>query len=155
MKQSKLRTSNLAAIRSVFKSLPSDFQQRYEALKDIRTHFHREISFAFQDKLNQYISQLPQSSFDEKAQTATLINGLLRGIGLTISHNGIPALLVADKIDAAHSSKGRFRIEIRDAHGKPSRPASFSVLPILTLMPEEHRKDFWARRVQKGGCHSR
>lgn len=143
--------ARLAAISSLFKDLPEGFEERHAALKAIRDEFHAYLARSFEPALNKYAQQLPQETLDEKRQTASAVNGLLRSVGLTIrSDSGRPALLVVDTLGPADHSVTRFRLEWRDEEKKIHRTNTKEYLTDLTLMQEHPRLDFWAKRLQRG-----
>ncbi|MBX3396702.1 MAG: hypothetical protein KF841_15200 [Phycisphaerae bacterium] len=145
-----LNQAKLSAIRSLFKGLPDGFDERHAALKAIRDEFHTELARNFETILNEYAQLLPQDTYDEKRKTASMINGLLRSVGLTIRNdNGQAALLVVDTLGDADPNVSRFRLEWRDDEGRVRRTGTKQYLQELTLMQEHPRQDFWAKRMRR------
>ncbi len=138
-----------AAIDSLFQNLPSGFEERHIALKEIRDEFHTRLARVFEPALNEYAQRLPQETYDEKSKVASTVNGLLRSVGLTLCHNGLPAILVVDTQDASRPDVSRFRFEVRDEEGRAKRRGSKQFLLPLTLMPDHPRKAFWEKRLQQ------
>lgn len=145
---SQLDPSRTAAIQSLFKNLPDGFQERHAALKAIRNEFHACLARHFEEAMNVYAQQLPQNTLDEKRTTASIINGLLRSVGLTIrNENGRAALLVVDTLGPADPEVSRFRLEWRDDGGKVHRTGTKQYLEELTLIQEHPWQEFWAKRL--------
>lgn len=142
--------ARLAAIRSLFKDLPDGFDERHAALKAIRDEFHDQLARNFEPVLNEYAQLLPQDTYDEKRKTASMINGLLRSVGLTIQDKrGRAAVLYSDTHSAEHPEITRFRLEAKDEQGRVRRTGAWRYMPSLTLMQEHPRQEYWAKRLQR------
>lgn len=149
-----LASEKLHAIQSLFTDLPSDLHDRAVTIARIRDAFHSQVAISMQDTLNQYITEQPQETFEDKDHVAVLVNSTLRSVGLTIEcpKTGRPALLVVDTQDEKHPDVSRYRFKVWDERGRATRTLNTrNQLPELTLMPEQPRKEFWAKRRRDSG----
>jgi hypothetical protein len=108
--------------RAFLESLPTDYASSYPAITALRHAFHAELAKSLESRFNEKINSMRQDTYEEKHALATWANRELRLLGLAIKcpKTARPAILVVDNQDAYHA-KTRFRLQVRDEKGHPSK----------------------------------
>jgi hypothetical protein len=129
-----------ATIRSLFHNLPGEFEAYCAELKSISSTFHEEMAHSLEPVLNAEIRQRPHGELREKQKIASSVNELLRSLRLAIRcpKTGGPAALIADWKDS-ENDRSRFRIALRDAHGRSVRTFTSYDIPDLKLREDRPR----------------
>ena len=107
-------------------SLPEDYGRRYAQMVELSHTFRASLAAAMEPLLNARLkAKTPQDTYEQKHALVAWVNHELRLLGLAIRcpKTGLPAILVADTQDAEHSTI-RFRLQIRDTHGKQKKTGS-------------------------------
>jgi hypothetical protein len=141
----------LVALRKTLEAMPSDYRQRYEQIAQMRHDIQREIARAIEAPLNEYLPTLPQQTFEEKQQLATMVNNDLRLLNLRIRCStptgNYLAILVVDYRD--HAGKdSRFRLQIVGPKGTRLRKNSSPTIPPLELMEAPPREEVFSSRFR-------
>lgn len=73
-------------------NLPSNFDEAFEAVRDMRSAFHKDIAAIIGPRLNEHLKSMPQDSYPEKQELAAWVNAQMRQLGLAIKcpRNRIP-----------------------------------------------------------------
>lgn len=121
--------------------------QRVKLLQALRNIFLEELAIVLTQPLNQYLRERVTDDLAERRELASTTNAWLRSLGLAIRcpRTGSPGILVVDFKNPQHPDVTRFRIEIRDAHGRTRRHYTANALPDLELIPDTPRAEPLAR----------
>jgi len=136
-------------IDQLFSNLPADFNDKLEAVNQIRSAIQLQLAKKFETSFNEYIGRQPQSTPSERRDLAPDLNAFLRSLGLAIKcpMTGLPAILIVDNAEANQQDKTRFRLEVKDRDGKRKRTKTYvSCLPSFELIPALPRIESFARR---------
>lgn len=119
-------------IAELFRDLPTEFPASYEAAKEIRQAFHRELGRALHASVNDYFANVRQGTLEDARAMAAQLNETLNSLGLGIATtvDGVDraAILVIDS-SASRPDIPRYRLQVTDGTRKKVRQVSTAELP--------------------------
>ena len=72
------------ALTALLNDVPFDYPRRYQEFSALRESFYRQLAIGLAQPLRDYLSAMPQETFEKKAALAQQVNEELRRLGLAL-----------------------------------------------------------------------
>lgn len=125
------------------------------SLQRTKVAFYEELARVAAPAFNAALTERNADNLETQRDLCAWANQTLAELGLAVRcpKTGKPALLLVD-VRSAADEVGRYRLEVRDDHGRPQRTLCSTTLPVFELTEHRDRIESLvdrARRQREGG----
>jgi hypothetical protein len=124
----------MAAINALFEGLPSEYQSARFQLDALRLAIHQKIAEVFQPRLNDFLRRRKPKKFWDHQELAAYVDSATSELGLCVSFQGEPALLVSERGSGDDPDRHQYAILVRAKGKRFERKMVSDAPPTLTLI---------------------